>query len=96
MQDFALVPEYLSQKGFYLLFLIRFVNTRNNWENHIYANALHFVYYNFCRVHKTLHVTPAMEAKLTTRPMNIEDIVNYAYRDEIEKENQIKMRKRGC
>ncbi len=45
-------------------------------ENHIYANALHFVYYNFCRIHKSLRVTPAMEAKLTTKPMTIEDIAN--------------------
>lgn len=45
-------------------------------ENHCYAIALHFVYYNFCRIHKTLRVTPAMEAKLTKKPMTIEDIVN--------------------
>jgi len=31
---------------------------------------------NFCRIHKTLRVTPAMEAKLTTKPMTKEDIVN--------------------
>jgi hypothetical protein len=29
------------------------------------AVALHFAYYNFCRVHQTLRVTPAMEAGLT-------------------------------
>lgn len=29
------------------------------------AVALHFAYYNFCRVHKTLRVTPAMEAGMT-------------------------------
>lgn len=45
-------------------------------ENHCYAIALHFVYYNFARVHKTLRVTPAMEAKLVKKPMTIEDIVN--------------------
>ena len=33
-------------------------------ENHEAAIALHFMYYNFCRVHKTLRVTPAMEAGL--------------------------------
>lgn len=44
-------------------------------ENHCYAIALHFVYYNFCRIHKTLRVTPAMEAGLTKVPMEIEDIV---------------------
>lgn len=47
-------------------------------ENHCYAIALHFVYYNFAKVHKTLRVTPAMEAKLTKKPMTIEDIVRLA------------------
>jgi IS1 family transposase len=44
-------------------------------ENHYHAIALHFVYYNFCKIHKTLRVTPAMEAKLTKRVMTIEDVV---------------------
>jgi IS1 family transposase len=45
-------------------------------ENHCHAIALHFVYYNFCKVHKTLRVTPAMEAKIAIKPMKIEDITN--------------------
>lgn len=44
-------------------------------ENLFYAVALHFMYYNFCRIHKTLRVTPAMEAKVTDRLWKIEDIV---------------------
>ncbi len=44
-------------------------------ENHCYAIALHFVYYNFAKIHQTLHVTPAMEAGLTKDIMSIEDIV---------------------
>lgn len=44
-------------------------------ENHCYAIALHFVYYNFVKVHKTLRVTPAMEAGLFKRPMEIQDVV---------------------
>lgn len=47
-------------------------------ENHCYAIALHFVYYNFCKIHKTLRVTPAMEAGLTKIPMEIEDIIRLA------------------
>ncbi len=35
-------------------------------ENHAAAVALWFMYYNFCRVHQTLRVTPAMEAVLQT------------------------------
>jgi IS1 family transposase len=34
-------------------------------QNLGYAVALHFMHYNFCRVHQTLRVTPAMEAGLT-------------------------------
>ncbi len=34
------------------------------WENHWAALCLH-AYYNFCRIHRTLRVTPAMEAGIT-------------------------------
>lgn len=47
-------------------------------ENHGYAIALHFVYYNFVKIHKTLRVPPAMEAGLIKRIMTIEDIVKLA------------------
>jgi IS1 family transposase/transposase-like protein len=35
------------------------------WENHWAALCLHFVYYNFCKIHGSLRVTPAMQANLT-------------------------------
>jgi IS1 family transposase len=44
-------------------------------ENLACAVALHFMYYNFCRVHKTLRVTPAMEAKVTDHVWEIEEII---------------------
>ena len=47
-------------------------------ENHCYAIALHFVYYNFVKLHKTLRVTPAMAAGITKRFMSIEDLVKLA------------------
>lgn len=34
-------------------------------DNHIHMLSLYFVHYNFCRIHTTLKVTPAMEAGLT-------------------------------
>lgn len=43
-------------------------------ENLEYAVALHFMYYNFCRIHKTLKTTPALEAGITDKLWNIEDI----------------------
>jgi len=46
-----------------------------NIENQPYAIALHFVYYNFAKIHKTLRVTPAMQAGLMDRWMEISDIV---------------------
>jgi len=44
-------------------------------ENLYYAVALHFMYYNFCRIHQTLRMTPAMKAKVTDRLWEIEDIL---------------------
>ncbi|TMI97020.1 MAG: hypothetical protein E6H06_02665 [Bacteroidetes bacterium] len=45
-------------------------------ENHGYCIALYFVYYNYCRIHSSLSITPAMQAGLTKRVMSIEDIAN--------------------
>jgi hypothetical protein len=39
------------------------------------AVSLHFAYYNFCRVHKTLRVTPAMEAGLTDHVWSIGELL---------------------
>jgi len=44
-------------------------------ENHIGAVALYFQYYNFCRVHQTLRVTPAMEAGLTDHVWTVEELI---------------------
>lgn len=40
------------------------------------AVALHFAYYNFCRVHSTLRVTPAMEAGITDHVWWIEELLS--------------------
>ena len=45
-------------------------------DNHIHALSLYFVYYNFCRIHKSLKVTPAMEAGLTDKLHDIGFIVD--------------------
>jgi hypothetical protein len=45
-------------------------------ENHALSVALHYMNYNFCRIHKTLRVTPAMAAGVTDRLWEISDIVN--------------------
>jgi IS1 family transposase len=44
-------------------------------ENHCAMIALHFMYYNFARIHKTLRCTPAMRAKVSEHVWSIEEIV---------------------
>lgn len=44
--------------------------------NHAAAVALHFMHYNFVRVHETLRVTPAMAAGVETRVWDIADLVS--------------------
>jgi len=44
-------------------------------ENHAHAVALHFLHYNFARIHKTLRVTPAMQAGLADHPWTVEEII---------------------
>ena len=45
-------------------------------ENHFWAIALHYMHYNFCRIHKTLRVTPAMAAGVTDHVWDISDIAD--------------------
>jgi IS1 family transposase len=44
-------------------------------ENHQHALALYFMFYNFCRVHQTLRVTPAMEAGVSDHIWTLEEVV---------------------
>lgn len=44
-------------------------------ENHVAAIALHFMHYNFARIHQTLRVTPAMAAGVTDHVWEIAEIV---------------------
>jgi len=43
-------------------------------ENHFWAIALHYMHYNFCRIHQTLRVTPAMAAGVTDNVWDASDI----------------------
>ena len=45
------------------------------WEHLHAALALHFAYYNFCRIHRSLRVTPAQEAQLTDRVWTIRELL---------------------
>jgi len=56
----------------------RFTRLTNGFSKKVanlnHAIALHFMYYNFCRVHQTLRVTPAMAARLTDYVWTLEEI----------------------
>jgi IS1 family transposase len=43
-------------------------------DNHRHSVALHYMHYNFCRIHQTLKVTPAMEAGLTDHVWSLEEL----------------------
>ncbi len=45
-------------------------------ENHIHALSLYFIFYNFVRIHKSLRVTPAMEAGITDHVWSFEEILS--------------------
>lgn len=44
-------------------------------DNHFYSMAIHYMHYNFVRIHQSLRVTPAMAAGVTDRLWGMEDIV---------------------
>jgi len=44
-------------------------------ENHWSAVALHFMHYNFCRIHGSLRITPAMAAGIARKPWSIAELV---------------------
>jgi hypothetical protein len=45
------------------------------WENLKAALALYFAWYNFCHIHRTLRVTPAMEAGITDHIWNVSELI---------------------
>ncbi len=46
------------------------------WENLWAALCLHFAYYNLRRIHRSLRVTPAMEAGITDRVWTLRELLN--------------------
>ena len=61
-------------------------------ENHGYTVSLYFAYYNFCRVHQTLRVTPAMEAGPSDHVWRVEDLVSLIPELEAKKRGPYKKR----
>lgn len=50
-------------------------------ENHEHAVALHCMHYNFCRIHQTLRVTPAMEAGISDHVWSLTELVEMIDRE---------------
>ena len=51
------------------------VRSGDHDPEHISTVSLYFAYYNFCRVHSSLRVTPAMEAQLTDHVWTIAELL---------------------
>ena len=73
--------SYVERQNLTMRMLMRrFTRLTNAFDkklaNHEAAVALHFMHYNFCRQHKTLRVTPAMEAGIAKYIWSMEDVLN--------------------
>jgi hypothetical protein len=62
------------------MFMRRFTRLQNGFskkvENHEHAVAIHYMYYNFARIHQSLRVTPAMEAGISDHVWNLNELIN--------------------
>lgn len=61
-------------------------------EMHMHAVSLHFLHYNFARVHKTIKATPAMKAGVADHVWSLEEIVNLIPEPEAKKRGPYKPR----
>lgn len=52
-------------------------------ENHCHALAVFFMFYNFCRIHQSLRVTPAMEAGIADHAWTVEEIVGLVVEEDV-------------
>src|SRR5439155_15028945 len=61
------------------MWMRRFTRLTNGFskklENHEHAVAIHYMYYNFGRIHQSLRVTPAMEAGISDHVWSIEEMI---------------------
>lgn len=51
------------------------MRSQRSWPANRNALSLYFFFYNWCRIHKTLRVSPAMSAGLTTKLLSFEDLI---------------------
>jgi len=82
-EDKHISTSYIERQNLTMrMSMRRFTRLTNGFskklENHMHAISLHYMHYNFCRIHKTLGVTPAMEAGVTDTLHDIEWIIEIA------------------
>jgi hypothetical protein len=70
--------SFVERQNLSMRIIRRFTRLTNAFskkiENHAAAVAIWFMYHNFCRVHQTLRVTPAMEAGISDHIWTIEEL----------------------
>jgi hypothetical protein len=66
-RDFAQIAHAVAEKAA--------GGSSKKLENHEHALALYFMYYNFCRIHQTLRMTPAMEAGVTDHVWSLDEVI---------------------
>jgi hypothetical protein len=76
----AVSTSYVERQNLTVRMSMRRVTRLTNafakkFNNHVHALSLYFVFYNFCRIHKTLRVSPAMAAGITDRLWSLEDVL---------------------
>ena len=59
---------------------------------HMHAVSLHFMHYNFARIHKTIRVAPAMQAGISDHLWSIEEIVRLVAEPQAKKRGAYKPR----
>jgi IS1 family transposase len=79
-RDAHISTSYVERQNLTMrMHMRRFTRLTNGFtkkaENHAHAVALHFMYYNFCKIHKTLKMTPAMRAGVTEKLWDVVDMV---------------------
>lgn len=79
-EDKKISTAHVERQNLTMRMNMRRFNRRTNafskkFENHCHAIALHFMYYNFCRIHQTLRITPALAAGITDHVWEIEELV---------------------
>src|SRR5579862_9773687 len=71
--------SYVERQNLTMRMSMRRFTRRTNgfskkFENHCHMVAIYFMYYNFCRVHQTVRVTPAMEAGLSDHVWTVKEL----------------------